>query len=107
MGGNEGMRVNIVEVRVKAAHVEDFIRATRENHAGSRREPGNLRFDVLQGAEDPCRFVLYEAFVSQEAVEAHRKTPHYLAWRAAVEPWMEVPRAARGHRVIAPDPALW
>lgn len=107
MVGNPEMVVNIVDVRVKAAHVEDFIRATRENHAGSRGEPGNLRFDVLQGTEDPCRFVLYEAFASQEAVEAHRKTPHYLAWRAAVEPWMEAPRSARGHRVIAPAGSGW
>lgn len=107
MEGNAGLLVNIVDVRVKAAHVEDFIRATRENHAGTRREPGNRRFDVLQGTEDPCRFVLYEAFASQESVEAHRKTPHYLAWRAEVEPWMEAPRSARGHRAIAPGPAGW
>jgi (4S)-4-hydroxy-5-phosphonooxypentane-2,3-dione isomerase len=107
MGGTAEMVINIVDVRVKAAHVEDFIRATRTNHEGSRREPGNLRFDVLQGSEDPCRFTLYEAFASPEAVEAHRRTPHYLAWRAAVDPWMEAPRSARGHRVIAPAESGW
>ncbi|MBI4677077.1 MAG: antibiotic biosynthesis monooxygenase [Elusimicrobia bacterium] len=27
------------------------------------------------------RFVLYEAFESEDAAAAHKKTPHYLAWR--------------------------
>ena len=102
------MVVNVVTVFVKPDHIDAFIAATRTNHAGSRTEPGNLRFDVLQSAEDPARFVLYEAFASQEAVEAHRKTPHYLAWRAQVEPWMEKPREGRSHRVIAPsDASAW
>lgn len=101
------MIVNIVSVRVKPGHEADFIAATLENHRGSRTEPGNRRFDVLQSAEDPAAFVLYEAFASPEAVEAHRKTPHYQAWRAAVEPWMARPREGKSHRVIAPEPAAW
>ncbi len=98
------MIVNVVHVQVKPGHEADFIAATLKNHKGTRTEPGNRRFDVLQSAEDPARFLLYEAFESPEAVEAHRKTPHYLAWRAAVEPWMAKPREGRSHRVIAPDP---
>jgi autoinducer 2-degrading protein len=102
------MIVNVVTVFVKPAHIEDFIAATRANHAGSRTEPGNFRFDVLQSAEDPGRFLLYEAFASPEAQEAHRKTPHYLAWRAQVEPWMAKPREGRPHKVIAPlDASAW
>ena len=102
------MIVNVVTVFVKPEHIESFIAATRANHEGSRSEPGNLRFDVLQSAEDPGRFLLYEVFVSQEAVEAHRKTGHYLAWRAQVEPWMLKPREGRPHKVIAPaDPSAW
>lgn len=102
------MIVNIVDVLVKPGKEADFIAATRANHEGSRREPGNLRFDVLQGAEDPSRFVLYEVFASQEAVEAHRASGHYLEWRTEVEPWMARPRQGRSHRVIAPeDPKAW
>jgi autoinducer 2-degrading protein len=102
------MVVNIVEVRVKPGHEEAFIAATRKNHAGSRTEAGNLRFDVLRSAEDPTRFVLYEAFASPAAVEAHRATAHYKEWRAAVEPWMAAPRVGKSHSVIAPeDPSAW
>ncbi len=102
------MIVNVVTVFVAPDRIDAFIAATLANHAGSRTEPGNLRFDVLQASDDPGRFVLYEVFASAEAVEAHRKTPHYLAWRAQVEPWMLKPREGKGHRVIAPtDPPAW
>ena len=102
------MLVNVVTVHVKPENIAEFIAATRENHAGSRREPGNFRFDVLQSSEDEGRFLLYEVFASPEAVEEHRKTPHYLAWRAKVEPWMAKPRVGRPHKIIAPaDTAAW
>ena len=102
------MIVNIVHVQVKPGFEAEFISATLKNHKGSRTEPGNRRFDVLRSAEDPSRFVLYEVFDSPEAVEAHRKTPHYLEWRAAVEPWMAQPRVGKSHSVIAPEsPSGW
>ncbi|MDB5104180.1 MAG: lsrG [Fibrobacteres bacterium] len=102
------MVVNVVTVHVKPDHIAEFLTATVDNHKGSRTEPGNRRFDVLQAADDPGRFLLYEAFDSQEAVEAHRKTDHYLAWRAKVEPWMARPRVGLSHVPIVPaDPAAW
>ena len=86
------MHVTIVQVQVKPEHVRDFIDASRKNHEGSVREPGNLRFDVLQSPDDPTRFVLYEAYISAAAAAAHKNTPHYLQWRDTVGPWMAQPR---------------
>jgi autoinducer 2-degrading protein len=98
------MRVTLVHVHVKPEHVERFIAATRRNHEGSVREPGNLRFDVLQSEDDPARFVLVEIFRDAEAVVAHKTTPHYLAWRDEVAGWMAAPREGRRYRLLAPDP---
>ncbi len=86
------MHVTLVYVHVKKDHIDDFIRASRANHEASVREPGNRRFDVLQSAEDPSRFVLYEAYASAEDAAAHKKTPHYLKWRETVADWMAEPR---------------
>jgi autoinducer 2-degrading protein len=86
------MHVTLVHVRVKPEAVDDFIDATRANHEASIREPGNLRFDVLRDVEDPTRFVIYEAYNDEAAARAHKDTPHYLEWRAAVEDWMAEPR---------------
>ncbi len=97
------MIVTCVTVFVKEAHIEDFIAATVANHEGSIQEPGNLRFDVLQCRDDPSRFLLYEAYETEDAAKAHKETPHYLAWRDAVADWMAQPRQGIAHRVVKPD----
>lgn len=97
------MKVTLVHVHVKPERVEDFVAAIRRNHEGSIREPGNLRFDVLQAEDDPTRFVLVEIFRDDAALAAHRETPHYLAWRDEVADWMASPREAKRFRLLAPE----
>ena len=102
------MTVTCVHVKVKPENVDDFIKATLENHKKSIMEDGNLRFDVLQNSSDPCSFTLYEAYVSEEAAAAHKATAHYGVWRDSVAPWMAQPREGIKHNIIAPtDKALW
>jgi autoinducer 2-degrading protein len=86
------MHVTLVKVSVKPDRVDAFIEASRANHEGSVREPGNRRFDILQDPDDPTRFILYEAYVSAEDAAAHKQTPHYFAWRDAVTEMMTEPR---------------
>ncbi|MFZ1414752.1 MAG: antibiotic biosynthesis monooxygenase [Defluviicoccus sp.] len=86
------MHVTLVEVRVKPECIADFIAASKANHEGSIAEAGNFRFDVLQHAQDPCRFVLYEAYRTAEDAANHKTTAHYLAWRDAVVDMMAEPR---------------
>lgn len=49
-----------------------------------RAEPGNLRWDVWRDQADPNRYVLDELYVEAAAVAAHRRSPHYLAYLAAI-----------------------
>jgi len=97
------MIVTIVHVEVRPEHVEDFIRATTENHYESVKEPGNLRFDVLRNDAQPNRFLLYEAYENDEKAAAHKLTAHYLKWRERVAPWMASPREGIRHTAIVPD----
>jgi autoinducer 2-degrading protein len=99
------MHVTLVHVRVKPEHVAAFIAATRRNHESSTAEPGNRRFDVLQAADDPTRFVLYEAYATPADAAAHKETPHYRAWRDAVADWMAEPRKGIGYRGLFPAAA--
>jgi autoinducer 2-degrading protein len=86
------MYVTLVHAHVVAQHVDDFIAASRANHLAAVHEPGNLRFDILQLADDPTRFILYEAYETAEFARAHKDTPHYATWRDRVAPWMAEPR---------------
>ncbi len=102
------MIATAVIVYVKPDYVDEFIKATIENHENSIKEEGNLRFDVLQNADDPTRFMLYEAYESQEAAAEHKKTAHYLKWRETVAEMMDRPREGIKHNIIAPmEKNLW
>jgi (4S)-4-hydroxy-5-phosphonooxypentane-2,3-dione isomerase len=97
------MHVTIVHVWVKPESIDAFIEASRLNHEASVQEPGNRRFDVLQDAGDPAKFVLYEAYASAEDAAAHKATPHYLAWRETVAGMMAQPRQGIAHNGLYPQ----
>lgn len=101
------MLVVHVHVHVKADCVESFKAATEANAQASLREPGIARFDVVQQADDPTRFVLVEAYRSDEAPAAHKATAHYLAWRDAVAPMMAEPRSSVKYVNIHPVDSKW
>lgn len=102
------MVVTFVHVWVKPEHIDDFVEASTENHKNSIKEPGNLRFDLVQDAVDPAKFVIYEAYESDAAAAAHKDTAHYLKWRESVADWMAQPRKGEKHIIVAPtDKSLW
>lgn len=86
------MQVTIVHVTVKPDYIDDFIEASRLNHELSVTEPGNRRFDVLQSADNPAQFVLYEAYKNAAEAAKHKETDHYKQWRETVAEWMAQPR---------------
>lgn len=96
------MTVTLVHVHVKREFIDDFIEATRHNHENSILEPGNFRFDILQDAGDPGKFVLYEVYDTEQSVVAHKETAHYLEWRDTVSPWMQKPREGIKHKLLFP-----
>ncbi|SCC18874.1 (4S)-4-hydroxy-5-phosphonooxypentane-2,3-dione isomerase [Kosakonia oryziphila] len=97
------MNVTLVEINIKPGCVEDFLQVFRANHEGAIREPGNLRFDVLQDPKVKTRFFIYEAYQDDAAVEAHKKTPHYLACVEKLEALMSEPRKKRSFIGLLPE----
>ena len=97
-----------VHVHVVQDRVEEFIAASLENARGTIREPGNLRFDVIQQEDDPTRFVLYEVWQDGDAMVAHKATDHYKKWAETVADWMAEPRRGVKHVPCFPtDPTAW
>jgi autoinducer 2-degrading protein len=86
------MHVTIVDIHVRPECLDAFVEATLANSSASQKEPGNLRFDVLQSKDDPCHFLLYEAYETLEAVAAHKETAHYKTWSEVAPPLMAEPR---------------
>jgi quinol monooxygenase YgiN len=98
------MHILHVHVHVKPEHLEEFKQATIENAANSLKEPGCVRFDVVQQTDDPTRFVLVEIYRDQQGHAAHRETAHYNAWVAKVTDLLAEPRTRNVYaNVFPPD----
>jgi (4S)-4-hydroxy-5-phosphonooxypentane-2,3-dione isomerase len=96
------MIATCIIIEVKPEYVKEFITECIKNHNESVKESENLRFDILQNAETPTKFTLYEVYKTEEAVATHKLTPHYHAWKNAVEIMMASIRYGIKHNVVCP-----
>jgi autoinducer 2-degrading protein len=81
-----------VFLKVKPGEESAFLVASRLNQAGARQEPGNLRFEIYRSRTNPSHFLFIEAYDSEEAVNRHRETPHFLKWLETASPLLVEPR---------------
>ena len=96
-----------VFVHVKPESADAFIAATLENARNSIREPGIVRFDVVQQEDDPTRFLLIEIYRTPADPARHKETAHYATWRDAVEPMMAEPRRGVKYGALFPEANAW
>ncbi|HEY1107096.1 MAG TPA: antibiotic biosynthesis monooxygenase [Opitutaceae bacterium] len=101
------MLVVHVHVRVKPESIDAFKAATFANARASVQEPGIARFDVVQQADDPARFVLVEAYRDAAAPVAHKETAHYALWRDTVASMMAEPRSSAKYINVFPEDTAW
>ena len=75
------MHVVLVQFTIRPEMAEEFEQAVLANaRASIAGDPGCLRFDVSQDREDPLTWVLHEVYDNEEAHQAHRRSPHFLAF---------------------------
>ena len=71
------MVVLIVEVTLREGMEAEFLELIKEDAAHSEAdEPGCLRFDVLQDAENARKYYFYEAYRDEAARQAHMEAPY-------------------------------
>ncbi len=101
------MVILIVHIHVKSEHINAFREATVENSRNSIKEPGIVRFDLLQQADDPSRFVLYEAYRDADAPPKHRETAHYKKWLGLVTDMLAEDRTRVFYSNVHPPDSEW
>ena len=70
----------VVNLEIKPATEEQAIAALEANAAGSRQEPGCLKWEWSRKLDEPTHFAIYELYRDQAAIDAHRTSPHFLRW---------------------------
>ena len=96
-----------VSVHVKGDCIDAFKAASLENARNSIQEPGIARFDVIQQADDPRRFVLVEVYRTADDPARHKETAHYAKWRDTVADMMAQPRSAIKYDNVWPGEDGW
>ena len=76
----------LVQLTVRAELLEEFQTALFHNARESlAKDPGCLRFDISQHADDPQRWILHEVYTDAEAHVTHRQSPHFRAYNEVAE----------------------
>lgn len=93
-------------VEVAPAATSQALTLLKALSAASRKEDGNLRFQVVQERERPNRFVVIEAWKDQAALEGHRKGKAYAEFNEKLGPIRNAPPDERVHNALAAAPNL-
>jgi quinol monooxygenase YgiN len=72
----------------KPEHVKDVEEELLRMVGLSRKEPGNLRYDLYRISEGATSFHLFESYDSPASMDAHRASAHYQNYRAKVANWL-------------------
>jgi quinol monooxygenase YgiN len=70
----------------------------------SRAEPGCLKYELLQNAEDPTDFTFVETFASDEALKAHAAAPYIAGLAAKLDGLVVRSAEVSQYLAIAADP---
>ncbi len=94
------MPITLVYVEVKPEYIEAFKKVSMYNCENSRKEEGNISFDLFQETENPAKFVLCEHFRDREAIDYHKTTEHYKKWAEEASEYMASPRTRTVYNFI-------
>ncbi len=84
------MKIITVIFEARRGREAEF-RAVMETHARKslELEPGCRQFDVGADPKEPTRFMVYEVYDDDAAIEAHQAMPHFAETRARLGELME------------------
>jgi quinol monooxygenase YgiN len=71
------MLILAVRVTIKAGHEDEVVEPFRKLQEETRREPGCIAYFVQRSRENPQRYLVYEQYKDQAALDAHRASNHF------------------------------
>ena len=75
----------VASITVQPEFKEDVLKAIKTVVDATRKEPGNIFYDVFEDVKNPLKFIFIETWKSQAAIDAHFATAHFNDFKKAVE----------------------
>ena len=73
----------IATITIKPGSMEALMEAVKPCIEGTRNEPGNISYDLVQDVLEPTKLMFVERWENRASLENHFTEPHFLAWREA------------------------
>lgn len=67
----------------KEGCVEELKKVLEAMVEPSKKEPGLLFYEITQYKENPRKFMAFETWANDEALEGHKSTEHYKVYKAS------------------------
>ena len=75
--------------RILLECLPEYLENVKQHARNSASEPGCIRYEVLQDADDPGVISLYEVFEDEAAFKAHQAAEHYKWWMELSRGWRD------------------
>ena len=76
IGDYEGPFVLVVKLKTKAGKSDEFIKAFKKAAGKTRKEEGNMQYQLSRSFTENDSLMLYERWKSLDALDAHLKQPY-------------------------------
>ncbi len=99
-----------IPIQVIARHfarpdtVDDVRRILLSLIEPSRAEPGCVKYELLQNADDPTDFTFVETFAGEDALKLHAAAPYIAGLAPKLKELVARPSEVFRYRAIAADP---
>jgi len=103
-----GLSALVVKIKMKAEFREQFLKEMWADAIGSEKnEPGCLMFNITHDKADPNTLYLFEVYKDDQAVEIHKKAPHFVKWLETTKNWLAAPLEINPCSTIYPPADAW
>lgn len=75
----------VAVIVVKPAHQEELEKVFHTVVDETRKEAGNVSYDLHQDVSNPLKYTILEVWKSQDAIDEHNNSNHFKAFVEAVE----------------------
>jgi autoinducer 2-degrading protein len=79
----------VVNFEIHPGTESQAIAALEANAAGSRTEPGCLKWEWSRHIDSPNRFAIYELYVDEAAIELHKSREHFDTWNESLPSFLK------------------
>ena len=79
----------VVNLEINPDAETEAIAALEANAAGSRNEPGCLKWEWSRHIDEPEHFAIYELYVDRAAIDFHKASEHFGEWKKSSASFMK------------------